>query len=97
MQRPGDIVAPWRHSPLLRSNFLQLHMARNSETVTCDGHTLSKSRLSHLPVQWMAVIVRHRIVKRRLDDELDALDCLCCRRTRAWRDATELLQQSTVK
>ena len=34
-----------------------------------------------------AVILRHRIVKPRLDDELTALDCFRCRRPRAWRDA----------
>ncbi len=34
------------------------------------------SRFSHLPERWIAFIVRHRIVKQRLDDELAALDDL---------------------
>ncbi len=33
-----------------------------------------KSRLSHLPERWITVIVRHRIVKPRLDDELAAVE-----------------------
>ena len=32
------------------------------------------SRLSHLPERWIAVIVRHRIVEPRLDDELAAVE-----------------------
>ena len=52
---------------------------------------LSMSRLSHLPERWIAVIVWHRIVKPRLDDELAALDCFRCRRPRAWRDANAMI------
>ena len=49
------------------------------------------SRVSHLPERWIAVIVRHRIVKQRLDDELTAVDCFRCRRPRAWRDANAMI------
>ena len=38
-----------------------------------------------------AVIVWHRIVKPRLDDELAALDCFRYRRPRAWRDANAMI------
>ena len=38
-----------------------------------------------------AVIVRHRIVKPRLDDELAARDCFRCWRPRAWRDANAVI------
>jgi len=56
---------------------------------------LSLSRLSHLPERWIAVIVRHRIVK--LDDELAALEDarhrhrFPRRRPRAWRDANAVI------
>ena len=53
------------------------------------------SRLSHLPERWIAFIVRHRIVKPRLDDELAALDCFRCRRSSAWRDANAMLANLT--
>ena len=43
-----------------------------------------KSRLSHLPERWIAVIVRHRILKQRLDDSPR-------RRSSAWRDANAML------
>ena len=55
------------------------------------------SRLSHLPERWIAFIVRHRIVKQRLDDELTALDDsrhrhrFLHRRPRAWRDANAVI------
>ena len=38
-----------------------------------------------------AVIVRHWIVKPRLDDELAAVDCFRCWRPRAWRDANAVI------
>ncbi len=52
---------------------------------------LSLSRLSHLPERWITVIVRHRILKQRLDDELAALDDSHRRRPRAWRDANAVI------
>ena len=55
-------------------------MAGNSRKIPGDIHGNFScrfvSRLSHLPERWIAVIVRHRIVKPRLDDELAALDDL---------------------
>ena len=58
---------------------------------------LFMSRLSHLPERWIAVIVWHRIVKPRLDDELTALEVarhrhrFLHRRPRAWRDANAVI------
>ena len=53
-------------------------MAGNSRKVPDDIHgdfsCRFMSRVSHLPERWIAVIVRHRIVKPRLDDELAALE-----------------------
>ena len=70
-------------------------MAGKSRKVPGDSHgdfsCRFMSRVSHLPERWIAVIVRHRIVKQRLDDELTAVDCFRCRRPRAWRDANAMI------
>ena len=45
--------------------------------------------------EWIAVIVWHRIVKQRLDDELAAIDDFPYRRPRAWRDANSMIANFT--
>ena len=100
----GDIVAHWRPSPSLRSGFLRLpcprrcsRSGRERKGSMRHPRRLSLSRLSHLPERWIAVIVRHRIVKPRLDDELAALEDarhrhqFLHRRPRAWRDANAMI------
>ena len=90
-----------------RSSFRQLHrlggvrVAGESGKVPCDSHGDFLCRVCHTcfsaldrtpnPQSEPAVIVRHRIVKPRLDDELAALDCFRCRRPRAWRDANAMI------
>ena len=78
-------------------------MAGNSRKVPGDIHgdfsCRFMSRVSHLPERWIAVIVRRRIVKQRLDDKLAALDDsrhrhrhrFPYRRSRAWRDANAMI------
>ena len=82
-------------------------MAGKSRKVPCDSHgdfsCRFMSRVSHLPERWIAVIVRHWIVKPRLDDELAALDDsrrrhrhrFPYRRSRAWRDANSMIANFT--
>ena len=100
----GDIVAHWRPSLSPRSSFRSFPCSRRW---SCGGRErkgsmrhprrLSLSRLSHLPERWIAVIVRHRIVKPRLDDELAALEDarhrhrFPRRRSSAWRDANAMI------
>ena len=70
-------------------------MAGNSRKIPGDIHgdfsCRFVSRLSHLPERWITVIVRHRILKPRLDDKLAALDDSHRRRPRAWRDANAVI------
>jgi len=47
----------------------------------------------HSPQSHSAVIVRHRIVNPRFDDELPALNDSRCRRPRTWCDATAMIYQ----
>ena len=74
-------------------------MAGNSRKVPDDIHgdfsCRFMSRVSHLPERWIAVIVRHRIVKPRLDDELAALDDSPRWRSRAWRDTNAIIPKFT--
>ena len=78
-----------------------VRVAGESGKVPCDSHGDFLCRVCHTcfsaldrtpnPQSEPAVIVRHRIVKPRLDDELAALDCFRCRRPRAWRDANAMI------
>ena len=78
-----------------------VRVAGESGKVPCDSHGDFLCRVCHTcfsaldrtpnPQSEPAVIVRHRIVKPRLDDELAALDCFRCRRPRAWRDANAVI------
>ena len=80
-------------------------VAGESGKVPCDSHGDFLCRVCHTcfsaldrtpnPQSEPAVIVRHRIVKPRLDDELAALDCFRCRRPRAWRDANSMIANLT--
>ena len=106
MQMPGDFVAHWRLLPYLRVNFLELHhlgdVRRAGKFHATATATLKSSNrvcdcyfsvLDHsLNLQSNpAVIVRHRIVKPRLDDELAAIDDFPYRRPSAWRDANAMI------
>ena len=94
--RRGEVSA---HSPALGGG----RVAGNSRKVPGDIHgdfsCRFMSRVSHLPERWIAVIVRRRIVKQRLDDKLAALDDsrhrhrhrFPYRRSRAWRDANAMI------
>ena len=67
--------------PLLSAMVVWRVTARHSHATST---TTFMSRLSYLPERWIAVIVRHRILKQRLDDSPR-------RRSSAWRDANAML------
>ena len=89
MQMPGDFVAHWRLLPYLRVNFLELHHLGGVRRAgkfhaTATATLKSSNRVCHCCFSVLdhslnlqsnpAVIVRHRIVKPRLADELAAVE-----------------------
>ena len=82
-----------------------VRVSRYRAKISCDIHgdfevflnRVCHSRFSAVdrtpnPQSDPAAIIRHRIVKPRLVDELGALYCFRCRRPRAWRDANAMLR-----